>query len=107
MSTWHSKNIGDGVQAFDPSQKLHEAFLALARSGDLPPGIGVFSRYDLRTNVVTWYFSPEATALAAKFDATLCEKPVPTRGFGLLAGDSQSWKVHFPDYLASRHGSES
>jgi hypothetical protein len=104
MSAWHSKNVGDGVEALAPSMQLHEAFAALASAstGGLPPGIGVFSRYDLGTNTVTWYFSPEASSLSKVFKAVPCEKPVPSEGFGLLVGDARSWEVHFAGYLARR-----
>jgi hypothetical protein len=102
MTTWHSKNVGDGIEAFEPSSKLHEAFFALAKAGGLSPSIGVFSRYDLRANVVTWYFSPEAALLAQAFSAAPCEKPTPEPGFGLLVGDMRSWEAHFPGYVPSR-----
>lgn len=102
MSTWHSKDVGDGVQSFVPSQKLHEAFVALAKGGGILPGAGVFSRYDLQANVVTWYFSPQATSLARSFGASPCEKPTPTKGFGLLVGDACGWEIHFPGYLDNK-----
>jgi hypothetical protein len=104
MTTWHSKDVGDGVEAFEPTSKLHEAFFAfaVAKGRDLPATIGIFSRYDLRANVVTWYFSPEASLLAQAFHAVPCEKPVPESGFGLSAGDVRSWEAHFPGYVPSR-----
>ena len=103
MTTWYSKEVGDGLEAFQPSSKLHEAFFAMAKAGNVPANIGVFSRYDLRANVVTWYFSPEAEVLASMFGAISCEEPVPSRGFGLLVGDARSWEAHFPGYLENRH----
>jgi hypothetical protein len=103
MDTWHCKEVGDGVAAFQPAMNLHQAFLAMAQaSGGVPANIGVFSYYDLHANIVTWYFSPEATALAKTFGAIPCDKPVPSEGFGLLVGDARSWEAHFPGYVSSR-----
>src|SRR5438132_1688386 len=99
-TTWYSKEMGDGVESFGPSQHLFDVFTALAAAGTVPRGIGVFSNYDLERNVVTWFFSPEAATLAKAFDALLCEKPEPTHGFGLLVGSAYSWEEHFPGYVA-------
>lgn len=103
MDSWQYKEVGDGVAAFQPAMELHKAFFALAQAGaGMTKGFGVFSYYDLDENMVTWYFSPEAATLAKVFGASPCEKPIPTPGFGLLAGDARSWEVHFPGYVASR-----
>jgi len=103
MDQWQCKEVGDGVAAFQPAMELHKAFLALGlATGRIEQGFGVFSYYDLSTNMVTWYFSPEATALAKTFGASPCEKPAPSPGFSLLAGDGRSWEVHFPGYVGSR-----
>lgn len=103
MDTWNSKSVGDGVAAFQPSTQLHQAFLAMATaSGGVPANAAVFSCYDLDANVVTWYFSPEATSLAKIFGATPCDKPTPSKGFGLLVGEGRGWEAHFPNYLANR-----
>lgn len=104
MDSWQCKEVGDGVAAFQPSMELHKAFLALAQaSAGVTKGFGVFSYYDSDENMVTWYFSPEATVLGKAFGASSCEKPTPAPGFGLLAGDARSWESHFPGYVASRH----
>lgn len=106
MASWHSKDVGDGLSALGPSSRLHEAFIALVKAGHTPPGIGVFSRYDLRANTVTWYFSPDAELLAKSFGASPCEKPTPNKGFALSVGDSRSWEIHFPGYLSGQRGNE-
>lgn len=103
MTTWHSRAMGDGVEAFEPSMQLHETFIAFARArGGVPAHAAVFSRYDLQANIVTWYFSPEATTLAKAFGAAPCEKPISAEGFGLLSGDARAWEAHFPGYIVSR-----
>lgn len=104
MDTWHSKAVGDGIAAFQPAMQLHQAFFTmLTASGGVPANAAVFSYYDLRANVVTWYFSPEVTSLANAFGATPCDKPTPSKGFGSLVGDARGWEAHFPNYLASSH----
>ena len=99
MDTWYCKDLGDGVAAFGPSSKIQEAFLELAKAGAYSHDLAVFSRYALRKNVVTVYFTPSASLLATAFDAKPCDKPDPKEGFALLVGDARSWEIHFPDYL--------
>lgn len=101
MKNWHSKAVGDGVEAFEPTQRLFDAFNLLEVAVKLGPGLGIFSRYDLRANIVTWYFSPEAIDLAKSFGATPCEMPAPSEGFGLIVGNIRSWETHFPGYVGS------
>jgi hypothetical protein len=104
MNTWFSKGVGDGVDAFKPGEDLDRAFIAYATAahGKVPPGLGVFSRHDLQANLVTFYFSPEATPLAMMFGAHACEAPQPGNRLALLVGDSRCWELHFPGYIASR-----
>ena len=103
MASWHSKELGDGVEAYEPTQKIEQAFLTLA--GHYSSDAAVFSRYDLETNVVTFYFTPPAELLAKKFGAVPCEKPIPKEGFGLKFGDDSLWEVYFPGYRAHRQSS--
>ncbi len=98
MTTWYSKEIGDGAQAFAPSGNIQEAFLALALRGQLPYDLAVFSEHDLRRNVVTAYFSPAAKVLADMFQAQPCEPPKRSRHFGLLVGDARAWDLLFPTH---------
>jgi hypothetical protein len=91
MDTWHSRALGEAAAA-RVQQMFRPMFLAAGR----PPRMAVFSRYDRRANLVTAYFSPGATALAAFFDAQPCAKP-RGEGIGLLVGDPRCWEIHFPD----------
>ena len=102
MSTWYNKEMGDGIDAKEPSNKLLDMFKSMAVTGGVSPRTAVFSRYDLEKNLVTWYFSPETSILANIFEATQCDKPTPTKGFGLLVGDASSLKTHFPNYVVNR-----
>ena len=96
MQTWHSKALGDGAAAAAPSIRIQQMFRPLFTASGRPARMAVFSHYNRRANVVTAYFSPEATELAAFFDAKPCAKP-PGEGIGLLVGDPRCWEVHFPD----------
>lgn len=60
-----------------------------------PIDMAVFSRYDVRNNLVTVYFSPGASALANMFDAEPCEKP-SFSGLCLEVGDATCWEEFFP-----------
>jgi len=102
---WHSKELGDGMQAFAPTNLMLQAFMnraiELARSGlQWPDGAALFSKYDLRRNVVTAYITPEAGDLAAALGFKPCEKP--DRGadlhdsIGMLFGSQAAWEIHYP-----------
>ena len=103
MANWHSKELGDGIEAVVPTSKIQEAFLTLAhtqaQTGHYSTDAAVFSRYDLKANEVTVYFTPSAELLAVAFGATPCEQPVPADGFALIVGDASAWDAHFPGYL--------
>ena len=91
METWHCRALGEAAAA-RVQQMFRPMFLAAGR----PLRMAVFSRYDRRAHVVTAYFSPGTTALAAFFDAQPCVKPRGD-GIGLLVGDARCWEIHFPD----------
>ena len=106
MTSWHSKELGDGVQASQPTLAIIEAFLAIAlghaRAGREVRDAAVFSHSEPGASRVTVYFTPSAELLATRFDALPCEKPVPAPGFSLIAGDERVWDAHFPGYRAAR-----
>lgn len=95
MSTWHSKALGDGIDALGPTTKIQDAYQALELVTRLPIDHAVFSYYDLSTNVVTVYFSPSAAPFAKTFGAVPCEKPENKEGFSLINGDMRVWDVLF------------
>jgi len=95
MTTWHSKALGDGVDALEPTSQIQQAYAALEMATRLPVDHALFSYYDLRTNVVTVYFSPSAAQFAMGFGAVPCEKPVNREGFSLINGDMRVWDVLF------------
>ena len=95
MSTWYSINLGDGIAAYEPSSKIQEAFTPFFIAAGCPHDMAVFSRYDLKENIVTAYFSPSAYEIARLFNATPCEKPSRHR-LGLLIGDVRVWDIFHP-----------
>lgn len=95
MSTWYSKTLGDGVSAHEPSYLIKRAFVPAWVSAGCPITMAVFSRYDLRENIVTVYFTPEAEQLAKSFNATPCEKPSADR-LGTLVGHPLAFEAHYP-----------
>lgn len=106
MATWYRKELGDGVQAFLPSNRIIDAFftfaLAQAKVGCPIPDAAVFSHSEPGASRVIVYFTPSAELLAKQFDAVPCSKPVLQTNFSLIAGDTRVWDTHFPDYRAKR-----
>lgn len=98
MTSWYRKDVGDGVEAYQPSKDLQDAFLILAASKSIPVVSGVFSVYDSESNLVKWYFSPGTEILANQFGAVKCEKPDPYDDFGLLVGNNECWETFFPGH---------
>ena len=96
MERWYSKALGDGVAASAVSMRIQQMFPPLFAALGQPSRMAVFSRHDRRANVVTAYFSPAATQLAAFFGAAPCDKP-SSEGIGLLVGDTRCWEIYFPD----------
>ena len=96
MEQWHSKALGNGVASAAPSTRIQKMFSPAFVASGLRSDMAVFSRYDVRTDVVTAYFSPGAAHLAALFGATPCDKPAGD-DLGLLVGPSRCWEIHFPE----------
>ena len=99
MSTWYTKDLGDGIMASTPSEEIKAAFQRSFVTAGSPPEMAVFTRAEsegrLHCELVA-YFSPAARELAEAFEAEPC--PMPARaGLGLLAGDPRSWSVLFPE----------
>ena len=101
MATWYCKELGDGAQAFHPSNRISHAFmkiaLAQAKTGRHILDAAVFSQSEPGASRVIVYFTPSAELLAKQFDAVPCTKPVPKKNFSLLAGDTRAWDIHFPN----------
>lgn len=98
MSTWFSKQLGDGIVAHTPSTEIAEAFQPLYAAAGSPGDMAVFTRYDSEGHLqceVTAYFAPAAAEVARLFDAEPCAIP-PRDGLELLAGDEGCWTVLFP-----------
>lgn len=96
MSTWFSKELGDGVAAHAPTTQIQETYSTLYIAGaNFSMDMAVFSRYDLRANMVTVYFTPSAIQLARTFGAKPCEKPSKD-DLALIVGDPRCWEILYP-----------
>ena len=95
MTTWFSKELGDGILAYAPKEAIQQAFFAETR----PMEMAVFTRHELEGRLqceVVAYFSPAAKALAQQMHAQACEKPSP-EDLDLLAGHPGAWAALFPE----------
>lgn len=98
MTTWHRLDLGNGQDAFSPTNQIQEAVHASMLADPSNSEIALFSRYDLLKDNVEIYFTPEAITVARVFGACPCEKPAPGRfRMGLLVGSAGSLSRHFPD----------
>lgn len=100
MSSWYRLDLGNGADAFAPTRKIQDAFMALLIAHGVPrPEWALFSRYDRRADNVEMYFTPAASALATRFCATACDKPTHNEfSLGLLCGEADGLLFHFPDH---------
>ena len=98
MNTWFSINLGNGLNALKPTQKIRKTIeTALLLGAETPQNVSVFSKYDLRRQIITVYFTPGAIEYAKLFGAKPCKKPL-SKDIDLLVG---SWSHWFPDKNAN------
>jgi hypothetical protein len=99
MTSWHTKELGDGIMADGPAEEIKAAFLRSFQAAGGPLEMAVFTRLEsegrLHCEVVA-YFSPAAQEVAKAFEAEPCPRPA-REGLGLLAGDAHCWPVLFPE----------
>jgi hypothetical protein len=99
MKQWYSKELGDGMLAYEPSEQIISVFQTLFAAAGNPAEMAVFTRHEsegrLHCEVVA-YFSPAAAEVARMVDAAPCAKPERT-DLGLLAGGESSWNLLFPN----------
>ena len=68
MPAWFSKNLGDGVVAYVPTQDIMNAFTPLFAAAGLPVNTALFSGYDGQRNIII-YFSPGVSKLVNIYGA--------------------------------------
>lgn len=97
MDTWFSKNLGDAMWATEQLAQIEKQF-RLFETTETTEGNAIFVRHEsegrLHCEVVA-YFSPAASDIAEKCEATPCIKPM-RHGLSLLAGSEDSWLTLFP-----------
>lgn len=99
MYTWLSKQLGDGILAYESKDQIHAMFPPLFAAAARPVDMAVFTRHELEGRLqceVVAYFSPAAEVIARQMDAQACEKPSRAE-LDLLAGESACWAVLFPE----------
>lgn len=99
MSSWFAQNLGDGMLAMAPLQRIEERVLSLDESVRGQAELAVFVRHESEGHLhceVTVYFSPAAAEVAQAFDARPCQRPSPG-GLSLLAGAEAAWPALFPE----------
>ena len=99
MNIWCSLTLGDGIWAPTISAQIEKEFVAVFEAVGSPMEMAVFTRGEsegrLHCDVIA-YFSPATQSIARMFDAEPCAKPA-RMGLVLLAGDSRSWSILFPE----------
>lgn len=96
MDTWYSLNLGDGIEAYEPSKNIRDVFFPIFAAAGGRNDMVVFSREDPETNIITVYFSPSAHEVAALFGATPCEKPSRDDRLIIHVGDVRAWDILYP-----------
>ena len=97
MTQWHSKELGNGVDALAPTNEIQQAFIPLYAMKGQPVDMAIFTRYDLERNIVTVYFSPAAEELAKTYNAAPCEKPKRENRLALIVGNPECWNALYPN----------
>lgn len=84
--TWHYKFIEDPSTAYSETH-LYIAAMQLLQITNPHNNAAIFSRIDQELGGVHFYFTPEASSVAKKFNAEQCEMPTKSIIGGLLVGD--------------------
>lgn len=99
MTQWYRLDLGNGADAYAPTRKIQEAFMATVMLNASDAQNALFSRYDIRADNVEIYFAPGAALVARAFHAIPCDKPSLTddRIGSLGGGTGSELQFHFPD----------
>ncbi len=99
MPSWQVSNLGDGLMAWEPLQRIESLFHTTFSNAGEPVDMAIFSRHETTAGLhceVRVYFSPAAAELAGQFDARSCARP-QRPGLNLLAGDALAWEQLFDE----------
>ncbi|OIQ77547.1 hypothetical protein GALL_407630 [mine drainage metagenome] len=99
MHTWFSKQLGDGILAYEAKDQVQGLFPALFAVAGRPADMAVFTRHELEGCLqceVVAYFSPAAEAIARQLNAQACEKPSRAE-LDLLVGEPACWAILFSE----------
>ena len=99
MHRWFSKQLGDGILAYESKDQIQAMFPPLFAAAARPVDMAVFTRHELEGRLqceVVAYFSPAAEVIARQMDVQACEKPASAE-LDLLVGEPACWAVLFPE----------
>lgn len=99
MATWFSKQLGDGILAYESKDQIQAIFTPLFAAAARPVDFAVFTRHELEGRLqceVVAYFSPAAEGIARQMNAQACERPACAE-LDLLVGEPACWTVLFPE----------
>ena len=99
MHRWFSKQLGDGILAYESKDQIQAMFPPLFAAAARPVDMAVFTRHELEGRLqceVVAYFSPAAEVIARQMDAQACEKPASAE-LDLLVGEPACWAALFPE----------
>jgi hypothetical protein len=97
---WFIKDLGDGLTASEPLDRIEELFRVEHLRAGRPRDMAVFISHQSEGRLhceVFAYFSPAAAALAKAMDAAPCGRPSP-EVLRLLAGAEGAWQALFPPH---------
>ena len=93
---WHALFLGNGADAYAPTLKIQETFMATFMAAGGPIEMALFSTIESGTAEVTLYFSPAAANFAKSIAGAVPSEKPPRERVGLLAGDARCWDALYP-----------
>lgn len=98
-STWFTKDLGDGLTASEPLDRIEDLFRVEYLRAGRPREMAVFISHQSEGRLhceVFAYFSPASAALAKALGAAPCGRPSP-EVLRLFAGAEDAWQALFPE----------
>ncbi|MBI1906370.1 MAG: hypothetical protein HYS20_09085 [Rhodocyclales bacterium] len=100
MNVWFTKDLGDGLTASEPLDRIEDLFRIEHIRAGRPREMAVFISHQSEGRLhckVFAYFSPASAALAKAMDAVPCGRPSPDV-LRLFADAEEAWPALFPKY---------
>jgi len=75
MNQWYSLDVGDRVEALSKLEHIKNVFWHTYQEKQCPDNMGIFSRYDEDSDIVSAIFPPTAEQAANLVGAKKCKAP--------------------------------